>query len=118
VLQEHGTRCTRLGWIDLHTGLGPSGHGERIFACRDDAAALARARAWWGAGVTSIYDGSSTRPLSGLMWMRRLRECPQAEYTGIALEYGTAAAARGDERCAPTSGWKTTPRHRPMHVRQ
>jgi hypothetical protein len=48
VLQEHGTRCARLGWIDLHTGLGPSGHGERIFACRDDAAALARARAWWG----------------------------------------------------------------------
>ena len=46
------TRCARLGWIDLHTGLGPSGHGERIFACRDDAAALARARAWWGEEVT------------------------------------------------------------------
>ena len=44
VLQDHGRRCARLGWIDLHTGLGPSGHGERIFAGRDDAAAL-RARA-------------------------------------------------------------------------
>ena len=60
VLQQHATRCTRLGWIDLHTGLGPSGHGERIFACANDAAALQRARAWWGADVTSIYDGSST----------------------------------------------------------
>ena len=40
-----GTRAQRLAWIDLHTGLGPSGHGERIFACRDDAAgAGARAR--------------------------------------------------------------------------
>ena len=48
VLQDHGRHCARLGWIDLHTGLGPSGHGERIFAGRDDAAALARARAWWG----------------------------------------------------------------------
>jgi amidohydrolase len=48
VLQDHGRRCHRLGWIDLHTGLGPSGHGERIFACRDDAEVLARARAWWG----------------------------------------------------------------------
>jgi hypothetical protein len=90
VLQEHATRCARLGWIDLHTGLGPSGHGERIFACRDDAAALQRARAWWGDDVTSIYDGSSTSaPLQGLMWMTAYQECPQAEYTGIALEYGT-----------------------------
>ena len=90
VLQEHGTRCARLAWIDLHTGLGPSGHGERIFACKDDAAALARARAWWGREVTSIYDGSSAGALlSGLMWMGAYQECPQAEYTGIAMEYGT-----------------------------
>jgi hypothetical protein len=90
VLQDHGTRCARLGWIDLHTGLGPSGHGERIFACRDDDAALARARAWWGPEVTSIYDGSSASALlSGLMWLAAYEECAQAEYTGIAMEYGT-----------------------------
>jgi hypothetical protein len=90
VLQQHGTRCKRLGWIDLHTGLGPSGHGERIFACRDDDAALQRARAWWGEEVTSIYDGSSSSALlSGLMWLSAYEECPQAEYTGIAMEYGT-----------------------------
>ena len=90
VLQEHGSRCQRLAWIDLHTGLGPSGVGERIFACADDPAALARARAWWGPDITSIYDGSSTSaPLTGLMWMSAYQECPQAEYTGIALEYGT-----------------------------
>ncbi len=90
VLQEHASRCARLGWIDLHTGLGPSGVGERIFACADDAAALQRARAWWGDRITSIYDGSSTSaPLQGLMWMTAYQECAQAEYTGIALEYGT-----------------------------
>ncbi len=90
VLREHGQRCTRLGWIDLHTGLGPAGVGERIFACRDDAAALARARAWWGPKVTSIYDGSSTSALlAGLMFEGAYQECPQAEYTGLALEYGT-----------------------------
>jgi len=103
VLQEHGRCCRRLAWIDLHTGLGPSGHGERIFACRDDASALARARAWWGAEVTSIYDGSSTSALlSGLMWTAADQECAHAEYTGIALEYGTVPvlevidALRGD----------------------
>ena len=103
VLREHGTRCQRLAWIDLHTGLGPCGLGERIFACADDANALARAKAWWGERITSIYDGSSTSAfLTGLMWMSAYEECPQAEYTGIALEYGTLPldkillALRGD----------------------
>jgi hypothetical protein len=113
VLREHAKRCRRLGWIDLHTGLGPSGHGERIFACRDDAVALARARAWWGTEVTSIYDGSSTSALlRGLMWLSADEECAQAEYTGIALEYGTVPlmetidALRGDHwlECHPEAG--------------
>ena len=104
VLEEHGQRCARLAWIDLHTGLGPSGHGERIFADRNDPAALARARAWWGAEVTSMYDGSSTSAeLTGLLFNAAYQVCPQAEYTGIALEYGTQpleqvmAALRADQ---------------------
>jgi len=103
VLQKYGQACKKLAWIDLHTGLGPSGVGERIFACADDAAAYARAKAWWGPGITSIYDGSSTSPLlTGLMWLSAYQECPQAEYTGIAMEYGTQPtdqvmqALRGD----------------------
>ncbi|HJV96860.1 MAG TPA: M14 family metallopeptidase [Albitalea sp.] len=98
VLQDHGQRCERLAWIDLHTGLGPSGHGERIFACHDDARSLARARAWWGEQVTSIYDGSSSSPLlTGLMWLAAYEECPQAEYTGIALEFGTVPVMQAIE---------------------
>ncbi len=89
VLRRHGTRCARLGWIDLHTGLGPNGHGERIFACHDDPQAHARARDWWGE-VTSFYDGSSTSArLTGLIFLCAYEECAQAEYTGMALEYGT-----------------------------
>ncbi|MCC7152139.1 MAG: M14 family metallopeptidase [Rubrivivax sp.] len=90
VLQDHARHCRRLALIDLHTGLGESGHGERIFAARDAAAPLARARAWWGDAVTSIYDGTSTSArLSGMIFEAIYEECPQAEYTGIALEYGT-----------------------------
>ena len=96
VLRQHGATARRIGWIDLHTGLGPNGHGERIYAGKDDAAAVARARAWWAGNgatpVTSIYDGSSTSAfLTGLMWTAIYDECPQAEYTGIAMEYGTVS---------------------------
>lgn len=99
VLREHDRGVRRIAWIDLHTGLGPSGLGERIFACPDDAAALRRAQAWWSGGgatpVTSIYDGSSSSAyLTGLMWSSVGQECPQAEYTGIALEYGTEPMAQ------------------------
>ena len=94
VLKTHVSRAAKVAWIDIHTGLGPSGVGERICACRDDPQALARARAWWsGDGatpVTSIYDGSSSSAfLTGLMWSSIYEECPNAEYTGIAMEYGT-----------------------------
>ncbi|MFT7115826.1 MAG: hypothetical protein ACI9I0_001033 [Rhodoferax sp.] len=94
VLQTYGQRARKIAWMDLHTGLGPSGVGERIFACQDDAQALQRARSWWdGEGktpVTSFYDGSSSSArLTGLMWGAVYQECPQAEYTGIAMEYGT-----------------------------
>ena len=94
VLRQHGSRAARIGWIDLHTGLGPSGHGERIYAGRDDSEAIARARQWWGGNgatpITSFYDGTSTSAfLTGLMWTAIYDECPQAQYTGIAMEYGT-----------------------------
>ncbi len=94
VIRNHGRRAGRIAWIDIHTGLGPSGHGERIFAARDDAASVQRARAWWDGGgrtpVTSIYDGSSSSAvLTGMLFNAVYDECPQAEYTGIALEYGT-----------------------------
>ena len=89
VLRQQGGTAQKLAWIDLHTGLGPSGVGERIYAGANDATAIERARQWWG-NITSIYDGSSTSSfLTGLMWMSVLDECPHAEYTGIALEYGT-----------------------------
>lgn len=93
VLRTHGRQAARIAWIDLHTGLGPSGHGERIHA-GSGAAALERARRWWGGGgatpVTSLHDGSSSSAfLTGQMWSAIDGECPQAEVTGIALEFGT-----------------------------
>jgi len=90
VLQRHGAHRRALGWIDFHTGLGPWGHGEKIYSGPDDAATIARARAWYGSDVTSFYDGTSTSaPLTGVASRAALDACPGATFTGIALEFGT-----------------------------
>jgi hypothetical protein len=90
VLRQHAARCRLLGWIDVHSGLGESGVGERIFACRDDDASRHRAKAWWGDRITFTQDGSSTSSdLLGNQWRAVYDECPQAAYAGITLEFGT-----------------------------
>lgn len=91
VLREFGMGRSRIGWIDVHTGLGRRGGSERILAARHDPATVARARAWWGSAITSTQDDSSSSPaLHGQMWSAVYDECPQAQYTGIAVELGTA----------------------------
>ena len=90
VLRQHGSTCRQLGWIDVHSGLGESGAGERIFACRDDDTAKHRAKAWWGNRITFTEDGSSSSAnLHGNLWHAAYDECPQAAYAGISLEFGT-----------------------------
>lgn len=93
VLRHHTAGAQRLAWIDLHTGLGPYGVGERIFASADGGATLQRARRWWGEGITSVNAGTSTSiPMTGPIQMAVDDECPELEYTGICLEFGTEPA--------------------------
>ena len=90
MLRQHGSRSKHIGWIDVHTGLGPRGHGEKIYAGRRDATAVARARQWWGSDIAVPYEGSSasvdiTGQLAGLIY----QTCPDALHTPMALEFGT-----------------------------
>ena len=90
MLREHAASRTRLAWIDFHSGLGPLGRAEKIYAGKDNRTDLERARACWGADMTSFHDGSSvSAALSGAMYMAAYDECPATEYAGIALEFGT-----------------------------
>jgi hypothetical protein len=90
VLREHAAGRGALGWIDFHTGLGPRGHGEKIYAGGNVAADIARTKAWWGDDVTSYFDGTSTSAsLTGVNGYAAYDECPHAEFAGMALEYGT-----------------------------
>lgn len=90
ILEEHASPYAHIGWIDVHTGLGPRGHGEKIYAGRRNDTEVARARQWWGADVAVPYQGSSasvdiTGHLAGLIY----QACPSSAPTLMALEYGT-----------------------------
>lgn len=88
ILRTHGKHARALGWIDLHTGMGPTAHCEKVFIGAQ--AQLARARQWWGSDVFSAAGGKSVLfPIQGPLLSIAEQECPQAEATTIALEFGT-----------------------------
>lgn len=89
-IRQHASQCQHLVWIDLHTGLGPKGHGERIYSGPADSPMLERARRWWGEGVRSSQEGESVSvPLSGLMVYGTMDECAPPTFTALTLEFGT-----------------------------
>ena len=81
--------ATRLCLIDLHTGLGPWGHGELISVDEAGSAAHERSTAWWGDVRTMGAEGSVSAELSG-DWLSAVPGwVADAEVTTIAIEYGT-----------------------------
>jgi hypothetical protein len=77
-------------WVDLHTGLGPRGSGERIHAGPETPEALARARAVWGPSITSTADGSSVSALlHGELQPWFASRHPGLRFAGLTLEFGT-----------------------------
>lgn len=95
VLRRHVRGARQLAWIDLHTGLGPSGHGELIYNGREDADHIARARRCWGARVTSTFEGSSASvAVAGPTGNAAYDECPGTALACVAIEYGTAPFAQ------------------------
>ena len=102
ILRKHGAQRRHIAWIDVHTGLGPYGHGEKIFG-RHSPETLARAQAWWGRDliVSSMAESVSPRTMGHITGMAP-EECPGAAITPTTLEYGTLPnpavrrALRGD----------------------
>jgi hypothetical protein len=101
ILRQHALRVRLVASIDIHTGLGPYGVGERIFACHDPGA-LEPAQRWWGP-LTSVHDGSSNSvPITGPIQSAVEQEFAHARHVGMCLEFGTrpmaqvSAALRGD----------------------
>lgn len=81
--------ATRLGLVDLHTGLGPWGHGELISHEGGSAPGYQRGTAWWGV-VRSMLDGESVSANLSGDWLGAVdRLLPDVEITAAALEFGT-----------------------------
>ncbi len=103
IVKKHGAAAKRVGFIDIHSGLGPTGYGEPICIVAPNTLGFQRARAWWGNEITSITDGTSkSTPVTGPLIGSVQESLPGAEVTAIGLEYGTVEllevldALRGD----------------------
>lgn len=90
VVREYAARAQRVDWIDLHTGLGPCGKGERILSARNDEQGLADAKRIWGPDITSFFqDSSVSATVTGAMLEGIRGEIPKAHFNGISIEFGT-----------------------------
>ncbi len=75
--------------IDLHTGLGPWGHGSLLSSDGPGDAAYERQIAWWH-DVTTLDDGTSVSAVVAGDWLAAAAGfSPDTEVTGICIEYGT-----------------------------
>ncbi len=80
----------QVAYIDFHSGLGPSGYGEPMSSHPYGSAAFRRLRDWYGDEVTSTGDGSMNFVENdGDSINAVVESLPQAEVTGICLEFGT-----------------------------
>jgi len=90
ILRKYAASATHIGWIDVHTGLGPYGHGEKIYPGRNTPEDLAMAHAWWGADVFAPFAGdSASADVSGPVISTAYDECPHARIAPMGLEFGT-----------------------------
>jgi hypothetical protein len=91
IIRQFVVGFARVGYIDLHTGLGSRGQGEPIFRGGRDQDALARATEWYGEALTQSENGtSSSTPIGGNTAFALADELAEdTELTAITLEFGT-----------------------------
>lgn len=89
LLRTRLSGAQRVVWIDIHSGLGPTGVGECIFNGGSGLSSEVLARNWWGE-ITKTEDGSSTSAaLHGTLAGMVRAELNERLATSVALEFGT-----------------------------
>ena len=88
IVDRHAQRASKVGVIDLHSGLGPFGYGS-IYSLADvGSEELARARALFGPSVFAIKEGDAAYPTQGEL-VNWISSRVPGQCTGVAVEYGT-----------------------------
>jgi len=90
-VETHLGRARKVGFMDLHTGIGP--YLEHIYLCfhAEGSPARERARAWWGERAVNL-QGVTHKKLatySGTIIDAVAEMLPDADVTSIVVEFGT-----------------------------
>jgi hypothetical protein len=89
-LERHVAGARQVAFVDFHTGLGRSGHGELILSDAKDSPPHRRALDWWGKRVkTTKANESVSVDLVGTLKLAVTKSLPNAEVTAGSLEFGT-----------------------------
>lgn len=98
ILDAHVRDAEQVALVDVHTGLGPYGHGALLSLDAPGSFGLETARAWYGPAVVATnHDGSLPYRLEGDLYSgvrRHVERSGRARVVALALEFGTFEAAR------------------------
>lgn len=90
ILKQTCAGATKIVSIDMHTGLGPFGHGEILTEAAPGSEHYERQASIWGDEICSTKDGSSvSADLYGTMDSALLRTFSPTWSASIAIEFGT-----------------------------
>jgi hypothetical protein len=94
IVAKHAMAAKRTVVLDVHTGLGPFGHGTLLSVEAAGSVGLDRARAYFGPGVSAVSDDASVPyEIYGNLLAWITAELP-GDVTSIAIEFGTLPLAR------------------------
>jgi len=90
IISEHcSTSSKKTLTIDIHTGLGPSGHGELIYLGDQRDAAFELARRWLGDVTCPAAGDSASQVVEGSAENFFIRDELGDQVSHVGLEYGT-----------------------------
>lgn len=91
IIKTHAVHAQQVVLIDIHSGLGPYGHGLLITPSSVGSKGIALAKAWYGQDIAAIRERPDDIPyqVQGDLCSAIEALLPHATTVSVALEYGT-----------------------------
>ncbi len=94
IIAHYSLPGRRLAVVDIHSGLGPYGHGELICDHEPGTAGFRQAMQWYGAAVTAPAEGTSSSVRKEGLLDYRWHRLMKTEGCFVTLEFGTYSIDR------------------------